>query len=276
MRAAGQLRGLLRHSALIAVSALFAFPFIWLVLTSLKPDTQIFANPPVWIPHPIVWRHYSEALTDIPFARYVVNTLRICVINVAGTVLSCSLVAYGISRIPWKGANILFGSLIATMILPGQVTMVPTFMIFKSLGWIGTILPLTAPSFLGTAFYIFLLRQFFKTLPSELSDAARLDGCNELGIYARIILPLAKPALATVGLFAFMGSWNDFMGPLLYLNDDRDYTITMGLQRFVSQHGAEWGKLMAGSALMVAPVFLAFLFGQRYFVKGLAIGGSRE
>lgn len=267
---------LLRHVLLIVVGMWFLLPFYWLVSTALKPDAQIFKMPPVWIPHPLMWQNFPKALTFIPFFQYTFNTLRICLLNVVGVSLSCSLVAYSLAKIPWKGRDWVFYSLIATMILPGQVTMLPTFMVFKWLGWIGTILPLTAPSFLGGAFSIFLLRQFFMTLPNELSDAARIDGCNEFAIYARVILPLAKPALATVALFTFVGSWNDFLGPLLYLNDERTYTLSIGLQRFVSQHGAEWGMLMAASTLMALPIIVLFFLAQKTFIRGIATTGGKE
>lgn len=264
------------HLVLALVGILFLFPFYWLVSTALKPDTQIFAMPPVLVPHPLVWENFPHALTDIPFFLFALNSLKICVCSVIGTVLASSLVAYSLAKIKWPGRKWIFGSLVATMILPAQVTMIPTFMIFKWLGWIGTMLPLTVPPFLGGAFSIFLLRQFFMTIPNELSDAARIDGCGELAIYWRIVMPLAKTGLVTVGLFAFIGSWNDFLGPLLYLNDDRSYTLSIGLQKFVSQHGAEWGKLMAASSLMALPIIVIFFLAQRVFISGVVLTGSKE
>jgi multiple sugar transport system permease protein len=161
------------------------------------------------------------------------------------------------------------------MLLPGQVTLIPTFTIFKTLGWIGTSLPLIVPHFFGGAFSIFLLRQFFLTIPHELSDAARIDGCGEFGIYRRVVLPLSRPALATVGLFTFIGAWNDFLGPLLYLNDERTYTLSMGLQRFVSQHGAEWSMLMAASTIMTVPIIILFFLAQRTFIQGITMTGIK-
>ena len=265
-----------RHLVLVLIGALFLFPFYWLVSTALKPDAQIFQMPPAWVPHPVMWQNFPKALTDIPFFLYTLNTLKICTCSVCGTVFASSLVAYSLAKIRWKGRNLIFYSLVATMLLPAQVTMIPTFMIYKWLGWIGTMLPLTVPPFLGGAFSIFLLRQFFMTIPNDLSDAARIDGCGEFGIYWRIVMPLAKTGLVTVGLFAFIGSWNDFLGPLLYLNDDRTYTLSIGLQKFVSQHGAEWGKLMAASTLMALPIVVLFFFAQRVFVKGVILTGSKE
>lgn len=268
-------RTILSHVVLIGIGLLFALPFYWLVSTALKTDDQLFRIPPVWIPRPAVWSNFPRALTYIPFARYTLNTLLICFLNVAGTILSCSLVAYSLAKVRWKGRNWIFYSLIATMILPGQVTMIPTFTIFRWLHWIGTPLPLIVPSFFGSAFNIFLLRQFFLTIPAELSDAARIDGCSDWAIFGRIVLPLSRPALATVGLFTFISHWNDFLGPLLYLNDERTYTLSMGLQRFVSQHGAEWSLLMAAATVMTLPIIVLFFFAQRTFIQGISTTGIK-
>ncbi|MGV3722145.1 MAG: carbohydrate ABC transporter permease, partial [Actinomycetota bacterium] len=175
----------------------------------------------------------------------------------------------------WPGRDALFLILLATMMLPGQVTLIPVFAIFRALGWVDTIKPLVVPQFLGTAFYIFMLRQFFMTIPLELSDAARMDGCSEWDIYRRVILPLARPALATVGLFTFINAWNDFLGPLIYLNDDRKATLSLGLQQFVSQHGAEWSMLMAASTLMTLPIIVLFFFAQRTFIQGITLTGVK-
>ena len=263
------------HALLLGIGLLFGLPFYWLIATSLKPDAQIFQMPPVWVPHPIQWSNYPRALAYIPFFTYTFNTLTLCVLNVIGTVLSCSLVAYSLGKIRWKGRDLVFYTLLATMILPGQVTLIPTFAIFKWLGWIGSVKPLVVPAFFGSAFYIFLLRQFFLTLPNELSDAARIDGCSEFGVYWRVILPLARPALVTVSLFTFIGTWNDFLGPLLYLTDERTYTLSMGLQFFVSQHGAEWGMLMAASAVMTLPILVIFFLAQSTFIQGVSLSGIK-
>jgi multiple sugar transport system permease protein len=263
------------HLVLIGIGVMFGLPFYWLVITSLKPDAQVFRIPPVWFPHPLQWQNYPHALVYIPFFRYTLNTVILCTLNVLGTIFSCSLVAYSLAKIRWKGRDFVFYSLLATMILPGQVTMIPTFAIFKWLGWIGSIKPLVVPAFFGGAFNIFLLRQFFLTIPSELSDAARMDGCTEFSTYCRVILPLAQPALATVALFTFIGTWNDFLGPLLYLTDERSFTLSLGLQRFVSQHGAEWGMLMAASTVMTLPIIVVFFCAQRTFIQGVATTGIK-
>lgn len=260
---------------LIWLSIIFVVPFVWLVSTSLKPDSQILTFPPIWIPNPIQWKNYSEGLTSIPFALYLGNTLFICVANVIGTVLSSSLVAYGLSRIPWRGRETLFYCIIGTMLLPPQVTMVPVFSIFKSLGWLDTYLPLIVPHFLGGAFNVFLLRQFFRTIPKELTEAARIDGANEWINYRYIVMPLAKPALWTVGLFAFIASWNDYLGPLIYLFDDRKYTLSLGLAMFRSQYSAQWGQMMAVSTVVTMPLIVLFFFTQRTFVKGIAMSGIK-
>lgn len=263
------------HVTLLVLGLFFFLPFYWLVSTSLKSDREIFAQPPVWVPGELLWSNFARAVQYIPFGMYLQNTLVICVLSVAGSVLSSSLVAYSFSRIRWPGRDPLFLMLLATMMLPAQVTMIPVFSIFRALGWIDTLAPLVVPHWLGTAFFIFMLRQFFLTIPLELSDAARIDGCSEWDIYRRVILPLSKPALATVGLFTFINAWNDFGGPLLYLNDERKATLSLGLQQFVSQHGAEWSLLMAASTLMTLPIILIFFFAQRTFIQGITMSGLK-
>ena len=266
---------LLGHGMLMGIGLLFLVPFFWLVSTSFKSDQEIFTRELRWVPKVWRWENYKEAIEYIPFLRYLSNTLLICFANVVGAVVSCSLVAYGFSRIRWFGRDFLFIVLLSTMMLSGLVTMIPVFRIFRALGWIGTFLPLIVPSFLGSAFFIFLLRQFFLGIPQELSEAAFMDGCTELGIYVRIILPLAKPALLTVALFTFLWNWNDFMGPLVYLTDNSKYTLAVGLQQFLGQHDAEWSKLMAMSTLMALPVIVLFFLTQKSFVKGIALTGIK-
>lgn len=266
---------LIAYLLLVSLSIVFIVPFVWLVTTSVKPDSQILHYPPIWIPHPFNWRNYADGLTAIPFALYLRNTLMICAAVVVGTTVSCSMVAYGLSRIPWKGRDVLFYALVGTMLLPPQVTMVPVFSIFKNLGWLDTYLPLTFPSFLAGAFSVFLLRQFFRTIPNELTEAARMDGTTEFDNYWRIVLPLAKPALWTVGLFAFIGAWNDYLGPLIYLFDDRKYTLSLGLAMFRTQYGAEWGQMMAVSTVVTVPLVILFFFTQRTFVQGITMTGIK-
>jgi multiple sugar transport system permease protein len=227
------------------------------------------------VPHPWTVEHYTAGLQTIPFSLYLVNTLTICILCVIGTLISCSLVAYGLSRIRWKGRDILFWVILSTMMLPYQVVMVPLFAVFTRLGWVDTYLPLTVPAFLGNAFFIFLLRQFFMTIPQDLSEAAKLDGCSEFQTFRLVILPLARPALATVGLFTFISTWNDFLGPLIYLFDESRYTLSLGLQMFLGQYGNYFGRLMAVSALVVIPIIVIFFFAQKTFIQGITMTGMK-
>ena len=223
------------------------------------------------------WDNYPKAVVAMRhFPRYLANTLILCALNVIGTVLSSALVAYGFARLEWRGRNALFGVLLATMMIPFPVTMVPLFGLFRALGWIGTLRPLWVGSFCANAFNVFLLRQFFRTLPEELSEAARIDGCGEFRIFWQIVLPLCRPALAVVALFTFMGTWNDFLGPLIYLTDERDYTLALGLRALQTTNGIDWNYLMAASTLMILPVIALFFFAQRSFVEGIALTGSKS
>lgn len=221
------------------------------------------------------WKNYTKGLVFIPFFQQLKNTLIIAVLSVLGTILSCSLVAYGLAKIDWNGRNVLFIVLLSTMMLPGQVTMIPVFSIMVRLGWVDTFLPLIVPAFLGSPFFVFLLRQFFLGIPKELSEAAKLDGCSEFDIYRRVIMPLSKPALATVGLFSFMGAWNDFMGPLIYLVDESKYTVSLGLAMFTGQYGNEYGMLMAVSTVVTIPIIVIFFFTQRTFIQGMTMSGIK-
>jgi len=263
------------HVALIAGAALFSFPFYWLMTTSVKSNAQLFIFPPVMFPDPIEFTHYRDALEAVPLARYFANTAYLTALNVGGVLLSCSLVAYAFARYEVSGSGVLFTLLLATMMLPGQVTMIPLFIIFRTLGWIDTLKPLWVPAFFGRAFFIFLLRQFFKTIPKELFDAARIDGCSEFGQYWQIMLPLAKPALTTVAIFQFQWTWNDFINPLIYISSQQQKTLALGLQDFYKTHTVEWQQLMAASTLMMLPVMLLFFFLQRYFIEGIALTGLK-
>jgi multiple sugar transport system permease protein len=268
--------GTLIHAVLVVFGILFAFPFLWMVSTSIKPDAELFALPPVWIPSHLVWSNYPDALTFIPFFRYALNTLYLAAFNVTGILISCTLVAYGFARIRWPGRDALFAIMVATMLIPTYVTLIPTFLIFKWLGWVGTYNPLTLPSLTGSAFYIFLIRQFYLTIPLELSEAARIDGCGEFGIYRRIILPLSKPVLATVALFTFMGEWNSFLGPLIYLSDRATFPLGLGMYGYYSAHdGVQWAWLMAACTTMAMPVLLLFFVAQKTFIQGITLTGLK-
>ena len=255
----------------------FLVPFAWMVSTSLKPLNETMTLPPRWVPSKVQWHNYGDAIETMRyFWRYAGNSFFLCVLSVAGTLLSSSLVAYGFSRLEWRGRDKLFLVLLATMMVPFPVIMVPTYNLFKTLGWIGTFKPLWVPAFFAGAFNVFLLRQFFLGLPRELSEAARIDGCNELQIFWRVILPLCRPALLVVALFQFMATWNDFLGPLIYLVEQKDYTLVLGLQSFQSQHGGTaWHQLMAASTLVVLPVVVLFFLAQRSFIEGIATTGGK-
>jgi multiple sugar transport system permease protein len=269
------LRSILIHAALLPAAFLFLLPFFWMLGTSLKTDAQLYAYPPVWIPNPLNWANYPNAVTYITFFLYMRNTLTIAVVSTIGALISCSLVAYSMARIPWPGRNILFILTVATLMLPFQVTLIPLFLVFKNLGWVGDFRPLIVPHFFGSGLYIFLLRQFFMTIPMELSEAARIDGAREFRIYWSVILPLAKPALATVAIFEFIARWRDYLGPLIYLNNQKLYTLSLGLYEYSSQYGREWGLLMAASVLITLPIILLFFFLQKTFVQGITLTGIK-
>ena len=263
------------HAALIALSAIFSIPFFWLVTSSLKIDEQLVAFPIVWIPNPVTFEHFIYGLQFVPFPRYIANTSFISAATIVGTVLSCAWIAYGLARIRWPLRIPLFIVILGTMMIPFQVTMIPLFVIFRNIGWFDSYLPLIVPSFFGNAFFIFLLRQFFMTIPMELSEAAKVDGANELMIFWRIILPLTKPALATVALFQFMAAWGDYLGPLIYLSDKDKYTVSLGLALFRGEYNAEFGGLMAASTVMMLPVVILFFLTQRTFIQGITLTGIK-
>jgi multiple sugar transport system permease protein len=265
-----QFQGLLRHSALILFALLFVTPFLWLLSTSLKTNDQIVQASPAWIPQPLTFQNYLNAFSAVPLLQYGKNTLVVTILSVLGALCSNTLVAYGFSRIQWRSREFFFIITLATLMLPFQVTMVPLFIMFSRLHWTNTFLPLIVPCFFGNAFYIFLLRQFFLGIPRELSEAAKIEGASELQILWHIILPLARPALFTVALFQFLFSWNDFLAPLIYLNDQSKFTLALGLANMQSAIGlSDFGMIMAAAAVTVAPVILLFIFTQRYFIEGI-------
>jgi ABC-type glycerol-3-phosphate transport system permease component len=246
-----------------------------MVSTSLKGSVGLFDLPPKWIPKVFHWDNYVEAVKSFPFWRYTFNTVVITTLSVIGGVLSSSFIAYAFAKLRWPGRNIWFVILITTMMLPPQVTMIPLFILFKKIGWINTYLPLTAPYFFGSAFYIFLMRQFYMTIPRELSEAATIDGCSEFRIWWNIYVPLSKTAMATLAIFIFMFAWNDFLGPLIYLNDTNDFTLALGLRSFQQQFGTRWNVMMAASIIVMLPTLLLFFFFQKYFIKGVAMTGVK-
>jgi multiple sugar transport system permease protein len=263
----------------VGVAALFATPLVWMFAASLKSPTELAANPYQLMPKDAAANaveNYVHATTTMPYLRYLRNSVVLCVGSVAGTLLSSALVAYGFARLRWRGRNFLFGVLIATMLLPWHVTMIPRFLLLRELGLYDSLGALILPTFLGDAISIFLLRQFFRTIPEELSEAARMEGLSEWGVFWRIVLPLSKPALATVAIFQFVAAWNDFSGPLLYLRSPERFPLAYGLERFVSSYGDQTHLLMAASVLFTLPVIVLFFFAQRTFLKGIVAGGVKE
>jgi multiple sugar transport system permease protein len=255
---------------------LFLLPFLWMVSTSLKSPEQVLVFPPEWIPNPVRWDNYGVALGKMDFWTQLKNTLIIVYANLVGQVFSAALVAFGFARLKFPGRDALFFLMLSTMMLPGVATLIPIYILYKNLGWIDTFLPLTLPAFFGGgAFFIFLLRQFFLTLPKELEEAARIDGATSWDVFWRIFLPLSKPALATVAIFSFMAHWNDFVGPLIYLQSPRNYTLALGLQTFQGLYSTDYHYLMAGSIVVVLPVIVLFFLAQRYFVQGIVLTGMK-
>jgi multiple sugar transport system permease protein len=258
---------------LIAVA--YVFPLFWMLSTALKSDSEVFLVPPSLFPAVPQWQNFPAATTYIPFWGYMLNTFVICALTILGTVISCSLIAYGFARVRWPGRNIFFVIYLSTIMLPTQVTMIPLYIVFRQLGWVGTMWPLVVPAFFGNVVYVFLLRQFMMTIPNELSDAARIDGAGEFGIFRRIILPLLKPALASVALFTFVATYRDFLGPLIYLTDDTQWTISLGLKMFQNMYGIQWQLMMAASALTMVPMIVLFFLTQRTFIEGIALTGIK-
>lgn len=265
----------LRYAVLAGISALYLFPFVVVLTTSLKPADEIFALPPSLLANHWTLDNYRAALDAMPFGRYLVNTAFISSVTVVGQLLSSSIVAYSLAKMRWRGRDALLILIVATMMLPPQVTMIPVYIGWSKIGLIGTYLPLLIPQFFGSAFFIFLLRQFFRGIPEELLDAARVEGASDLRIYWSVVLPLARPALVALSIFAFMWAWTDFLLPLIYINDPEQYTLSIGLYSFFSEHGVAWGALMAAATLMSLPLILVFLVGQRQFVRGIALTGIK-
>ncbi len=251
-------------------------PLVWLVRSSVMNIGQIFIFPPEWIPEPWQWKNYPDALTAIPFFRYFVNTMIILVPSVAGTVITSVASAYSFSRLRWPGRDFIFGILMTTLMLPYAVTLIPTFLLWARLGLVDTFWPLILPHWFGGGiFFIFLLRQFFRTLPQELDEAAIIDGANPLQILWFIVVPLSRPAIITVAIFATLNAWNDFLGPLIYLNSGDKYTLALGLNQFTGLYSSQWHLLMEASTVIVLPVIILFFFAQRYFIEGIALTGTK-
>jgi len=267
------------YLGMIMLSLVFLAPVLWLLSSSLQSLTGVFSVPYQWIPQSLHWENYRSVLTVLPFVRYFGNTLLITGLVLLGTLTSSSMGAYGFSRLKFRGRQTMFSLCIATMLLPGQVTMIPLYILFARLGWVDTLLPLIVPAFFGSPFYIFLLRQFFLTIPFDYDEAARLDGAGPWRIYWHIILPQSKPALATVMVFSFIGVWNDFFNPLIYINSFEKATLTLGLNflktQIIGSGVTQWPVLMAAAVLVLIPNVLIFFLAQRHFIKGINVGGLR-
>jgi ABC-type glycerol-3-phosphate transport system permease component len=265
------------YLVVLAASAIMILPYLWMISTSLKDMEQAFAYPPRWLPDPAIWANFVTIFQKVPLARYMWNTLVIAVLATVGAMLSASMTGFAVARLRWPGRDLFFTLLLATLMIPAQVTMIPRFVIMKNLGWVDTFLPLIVPHFLGQAFGVFLMRQFFLSLPGELLDAARIDGCSHVGALWRIYLPLSAPALAVVGVFTFMSSWNDLLDPLIYLNSTDKFTLSIGLAFFRGQYGqTEWPLLMAAAFVSIVPMIVLYIFAQRYFVEGIATAGLKR
>lgn len=259
--------------SLTAISMIF--PFYWMVSSSLKTEVEIFQVPPKWLPIPPVWGNYPYVFTKVKFGLFTYNSLKLAALSTTGVVIASAWAAYGFARVRFWGREVLFIIMLAAMMIPGQVTMIPVFLIMNEIGWVNTHHALWAPAWLGSAFGIFLMRQYFLTIPQELLDSAKIDGCSHFGIFWRIMMPLAKPALASLALLSFMGSWNNLLGPVIYLYDERLFTLPLGLTRLRGMYVTYWAQTMTGATISVIPILLVFLFTQQYFVRGVVLSGLK-
>lgn len=268
----------LLYIVLICFGILFLLPFIWMLQGAFKRPDAIMTIPPLSFPHPVTLTNFRQAFQLTPVGRYYLNSLLISILSTIGALFSASIVGYGFARLFGKGKNVLFAILLASMMIPAQVTLFPQYLLYFKIGWVNTYLPLVVPTFLGiggTTLFIFLMRQFFLSIPKEISEAATIDGCSTFGTFIRIMLPLTKPALTTVALFEFVFSWNDFFGPLIYLNNSNLYTLPVAVATFSSEFGIELGPLLAMSILALIPVLILFFIGQRVFIQGIVTTGMK-
>jgi len=262
---------------LILIAFIYLLPFLWTLGTALKPDTELLDFPPKFFPNDPEFGNFAKALHRFPFWKYFFNSVIIAVGNVFGVLVSAPIVAYGFSKIEWKGREFLFFIMLSTVMIPGAITMIPTFMIFKNLGWLDTYLPLIVPAFLGGgAMNVFLIKQFFSTIPKEMLEAARIDGASDFMIFFKIMIPLSKPVLALIALFTFIGSWNNYTGPLIYITSEEKYPLALGMPMFMSRYGTYWNQAMAAATLTFLPTVIFFLFAQRYLIEGIKLSGLKE
>jgi multiple sugar transport system permease protein len=270
-----QLSHVILHLILAAGGVFMLLPFVWMISTSLKAQGDVFLFPPKWIPSPIMWSNYVQSWTLKPMGLAFFNSIKISLIDTIGTVFTSSMAAFAFAKLQFRGRNVLFFMVLATLLIPVEVTLIPVFILFKRINWIDTHWPLIVPAVLTNAYGVFLLRQFFMGLPDELGDAATIDGCNPFQIYWFIYLPLSGPALVTLGIFAFMFHWNEFLLPLIYLNSQARFTLPLMLASFQNGYTTEWALLMAAATTALVPVIIIYLFGQRYFVRGIALTGLK-
>jgi len=260
---------------LVIASLIFLLPLYWMIITAFKTQGDILRYPPTWWPEPTTFDNFTEAFGALPFGRFYLNSFAIVILNTLGTVLSSALIGYGFARFKVPGSDFLFGIVLATLALPGEVTLIPVFLLFKYLGWLNTILPLVVPAFFGNAYFIFLFRQFMRGIPRDLMDAAVIDGASQLGVFWYVVTPLSLPVYATVTVFNFLWNWNDFFTPLIYLQKVEQMTVAVGLSYFRGEANTDWGPLMAASLISIIPVLLLFIFAQRYLVEGITITGLK-
>ncbi|HWQ15268.1 MAG TPA: carbohydrate ABC transporter permease [Roseiflexaceae bacterium] len=273
MRARTLIRLVVVYALLLSLSAVFLLPFLWMLSTSLKESQDVFTYPPSFFPSSFVWQNYPAGWTILPFNTFLLNSLIVTIANVVGNLISCSLVAFGFARLRARGRDLLFLLLLATLMIPREVTIVPRFLLFSQLGLVNTLWPLILPAWFGYAFFIFLLRQFFMSIPHELDDAARIDGASSFRIFTDVILPLSGPALATVAIFAFIGNWSNLLDPLIYLRSQELYTLALGLNLFRGQNFTQFNMLMAVSIITLIPVLVMFFLSQKLFVQGVTLTG---
>lgn len=267
----------LRYIVVVMIGFVMLFPLYWMFITALRPLSEVYIYPPMWIPSAINLGNIPKAWTapDANFNLFLFNTVLITILSVIGNLVSSAMVAFGFARLRSRYRDVLFMLVLATMMIPGQVTLIPTYALFTAVGWVNTFAPLIVPQFFGAAFYIFLLRQFIMTIPVELDDAAKIDGCTPLGIFFRMIVPLCKPAFAAVAIFSFQSHWNDFMGPLIYLSDPKLFTVALGIRLFVQKYTTDYQGMMVVSSLMILPMIVVFFLAQKHFIQGIALTGIK-
>jgi ABC-type glycerol-3-phosphate transport system permease component len=266
----------LTHLILISGAVVMVVPFLWMLSTSFKAPGQTFVYPPEWLPDPFVWENYPNMWTALPFGKFFINSVKIASLTTIGQLLTCSMAGFAFSILKFRGREALFLLLIATLMIPSQVTLIPTFILFSKIGWVGTHLPLWVPAFWGGAFGTFLLRQFYLSIPIDLAESARIDGASIWQIFRHIYVPLSGPAMAALAIFTFMWSWNDLLNPLIYVTELDQLTLTIGLSFFQNQYGGKWTLMMAGAVVSILPILVIFFFAQRYFIQGIAMTGLKR